>query len=221
MDQIGVPKDMLWKMFDKLIVARMVRSGYSPLDARRLVDQKAPAAQAALEQERRERPVFFNRAPTLHRFSVIGAWAIPVEGKTLRVNPLGEKGLNLDYDGDTLQVHAPVTHEGVTDTKKMMLSTQLLSDQSRDKLMVFPQHEAIIGITHASKATQTAGAEKVFKTREEALKAYRSGQITLNTPIRVLETKVAAYDEECRRRVEFHPSLLEVAPPCNVIGTPE
>lgn len=100
MDQIGIPEQMLWQMFDKILVARLVRQGYSPLDAKRLVDTRAPAAKDALALEVKERPVFFNRAPTLHRYSVVGAYAVPVQGKTIRVNPFVEKGLNLDYDGD-------------------------------------------------------------------------------------------------------------------------
>lgn len=184
LDQIGLPEQMLWQMFDKLLVARLVRQGNSPLDARRMVDSKAPSARAALEAERKERPVFYNRAPTLHRFSVVGAYAQPVQGKTIRVSPFAEKGLNLDYDGDTLQIHAPVTPGGIQDVKKMMLSTMLLSDQGRDKLMVFPQHEAIMGLTHASKFdTLGAGPVHTFKTHDEIMHAYRSGKISAHDTI--------------------------------------
>lgn len=197
MDEVGIPEQMLWQMLDKLIVARLVRQGYGALQARELVDKKAPVAREAMLQETKARPVLINRAPTLHRWSIISAYATPVKGKTIRVNPFIEKGMNLDYDGDTLQVHAPIQHGAIEDAKQMTMSQLLLSDQQRNKLMAFPQHEAIIGFTLASKATPSANA-KHFKTRDEALAAYRSGQLKLTDSIIVDEptTKHAELEEE-------------------------
>jgi len=103
MDEVGIPEEMLWKMFDKLLVARLVRGGYSPLDAREQVTKRTPSARSALLLETKDRPVLVNRAPTLHRFSVVAAYAKPVPGKTIRVSPFLEPGLNLDYDGDEQQ----------------------------------------------------------------------------------------------------------------------
>jgi DNA-directed RNA polymerase subunit beta' len=82
MDEVGIPEQMLWQMLDKLIVARLVRQGYSALQARDLVDKKAPVAREAMLAESRERPVLINRAPTLHRWSVVAAYPKPVQGKT-------------------------------------------------------------------------------------------------------------------------------------------
>jgi DNA-directed RNA polymerase beta' subunit len=152
MDHVGLPEQMLWQMYDKLIVARLVRTGYPALDARERVNKKDHVAREALLAETKERPVLINRAPTLHRWSIVAAHPVPVQGKTIRVNPFIEKGMNLDYDGDTLQVHVPVTHDAIEEARHMTLSNMLLSDQSRRKLMAFPQHEAIIGFTHASTA---------------------------------------------------------------------
>ena len=115
MDEVGIPEQMLWQMLDKMIVSRLVRQGYSALMARELTDKKAPVAREAMLAESRERPVLINRAPTLHRWSVVAAYPKPVQGKTIRVNPFVEKGMNLDYDGDTLQVHAPIQHGAVED----------------------------------------------------------------------------------------------------------
>jgi DNA-directed RNA polymerase beta subunit len=195
MDEVGIPEQMLWQMLDKLIVARLVRQGYSALTAREMVDKKQPAAREAMLAESRERPVLINRAPTLHRWSIVAAYPKPVQGKTIRVNPFIEKGMNLDYDGDTLQVHAPVQRGAVEDAKKMTLSQMLLSDQQRNKLMAFPQHEAIIGFTLASKATSGTAPAHHFKTRDEAMAAWRSGKLKLTDSIVIDQEKHAAFDE--------------------------
>jgi DNA-directed RNA polymerase beta subunit len=222
MDEVGIPEQMLWQMLDKLIVARLVRQGYGALTARELVDKKAPVAREAMLAESRERPVLINRAPTLHRWSIVAAYPKPVSGKTIRVNPFIEKGMNLDYDGDTLQVHAPIQHGAVEDAKKMTLSQMLLSDQQRNKLMAFPQHEAIIGFTLASKAGAGEGAAKHFRNREEALAAWRSGKLQLSDAIVIdTEKKAAEYsaeasDEICDLSTEealsYWPAEYVVAP---------
>lgn len=182
MDEVGIPEKMLWGMYDKLLVARLVRSGYPALMAREMVNKKAPAAREALLAEARERPVLINRAPTLHRWSIVAAYAKPVPGQTIRVNPFIEKGMNLDYDGDTLQVHAPVGHAAVEDTRRMTLSNMLMSDQTHSTLMAFPQHEAIIGFTHAAKA-KASGKSHDFESDEHVVSAWRRGEIGLNDTV--------------------------------------
>jgi DNA-directed RNA polymerase subunit beta' len=184
MDHVGIPEAMLWGMYDKLVVARLIRMGYPALDAREKVMKKDPAAREALMQETRERPVLINRAPTLHRWSIVAAHPIPVGGKTIRVNPFIEKGMNLDYDGDTLQVHVPITPQAIEDTRHMTLSNMLLADQTRDKLMAFPQHEAIIGFTHASKAVGTGPVHR-FPTSEAAIAAWKRGELRLTDNIEI------------------------------------
>ena len=100
MDEVGIPEPMLWGMYDKLITARLIRQGYTAIEAKERVLKKDHVAREALLAETRERPVLINRAPTLHRWSIVAAKPVIVQGKTIRVNPFVEKGLNLDYDGD-------------------------------------------------------------------------------------------------------------------------
>ena len=53
MDEVGIPEQMLWQMYDKMVVARLVRQGYSALTAREMVDKKQPVAHQALVAETR------------------------------------------------------------------------------------------------------------------------------------------------------------------------
>jgi hypothetical protein len=66
----------------------------------------------------------------------------------------------------------------------MTLSNMLLADQTRDKLMAFPQHEAIIGFTHASKAVG-AGPVHRFPTSEAAIAAWKRGELRLTDNIEI------------------------------------
>ena len=100
MDEVGIPEEMLWKMFSKFILTRLVRRGFSAVQANEMVEKRHPAARDALMAEIVERPVMVNRAPSLHRYNIVGAYAVPTPGKTIRVNPFIERGMNADYDGD-------------------------------------------------------------------------------------------------------------------------
>lgn len=194
MDEVGIPEDMLWRMWDKILVARLIRTGYPALDAREMVNKRTPVARNALVAETKERPVDINRAPTLHRYSYISAYPVLVQGQTIRVSPFIEKGMNLDYDGDTLQVHGPVGPRAVEEAKGRMLSNLLMSDQRKNTVMAFPQHEAVMGITHAVKA-EAKGAVKHFDSDEAVMEAYRAGKIGLNDHIEVAKSKTAGWVE--------------------------
>jgi len=182
MDEIGIPEDMLWKMYSKFLIGRLVRKGYPALDAQRMVEEKNPLAREELLIETKERPVVVNRAPTLHRFGVIGAYPKLTSGKTIRLNPFAERGMNADYDGDAIQVHAPVTLKGIEDVKNMTLSKLIFSEKKSDPLNVAPDMEAVIGL---HRATQPAGtmASKSFESQGHALAAYHRGEINLSDPI--------------------------------------
>lgn len=184
-DEIGLPEAMLWGMFNKFVVARLIKRGFPAIQAKEMVEKKHPAARDALMAETKERPVIMNRAPTLWRMNMIGAYAVPVPGKTIRVNAFVEPHMNLDYDGDTLQIHAPVLPAAVEDVKRMTLSNLLFSDKQRDDVLVKPAMEAVLGLHLASKPGKAGGKVHTFKTHADAVAAYKKGEITLQDYVEV------------------------------------
>lgn len=186
MDEIGVPEDMLWGMYSKFVVGRLVRRGHSALDAQKLVDDKAPIARDELINEARERPVMVNRAPSLTRHNIIGAYPRITQGKTITLNPFAERGTNADYDGDAMQIHAPVTQAGVEDVKRMTLSHQIFADRRPGMLNVAPDMEAVLGLHRATQAPSSQPARR-FESLQDAKAAYHRGEIALNDPVHVGE----------------------------------
>jgi DNA-directed RNA polymerase beta subunit len=184
MDEIGMPEGMLWGMYSKFVIGRLVKRGYSATDAQKMVDDRVPTAREELINESRERPVFVNRAPSLHRFNIVGAYPKIIEGKTIRLNPFAEKGMNADYDGDAMQIHAPVTPGGVEDVKKMTLSHLIFADKRPGVLNIAPDMEGILGLHRATQAPSGAKT-KHFESQEEAMAAYHQGAISLNDPIEI------------------------------------
>jgi hypothetical protein len=87
---------------------------------------------------------------------------------------------------DTMMVHVPVGDKAVDETKLMTLSNMLYGDKSKNDLLVFPQHEAIMGLAHAT-ATDDKNVVKKFKNKQEAMQAYREGKIGLGTRVKIGE----------------------------------
>ena len=100
MNQVGVPEDMAWEVFSPFIMRRLVRRGMKPLEAAKAVKERKDVAKKSLLEEMKHRPVLLNRAPTLHRYGIMGAWPVLSPGKTIRVSPVVTPQFGADFDGD-------------------------------------------------------------------------------------------------------------------------
>ena len=184
LDEVGLPEDMAWDMYKPFVIRNMVQRGHSAVDARDKVDNKHPVAREFLHQEARERPVLLNRAPSLRRYNVLAAYPKLVPGKSIRIHELFAPIQAGDFDGDTMQVHVPVSKKAVDEAKDLTLSKMLLGDQYKQQTMVVPQHESILGVYRATNQ-KPKGATKKFKNKGEALAAYHKGEIGLDTPVEI------------------------------------
>ncbi len=66
----------------------------------------------------------FNRAPSLHRQSIMAFRVRPVPTKTIRMNPTVCIPFNADYDGDHMKVHFIQTEAAKKEAEKLMLLTK-------------------------------------------------------------------------------------------------
>ena len=186
MDEIGIPEDMAWSMYEPFIIRRLVSKGYSAVQAKKMFEDKHPAAKKELEIEVKERPVYWNRAPTLHRFNIVGAYPKLVKGKSIRIAATWpEEGMNMDYDGDAVQVHVPVSPGAVAETKKITLPNLLFSDKLKTSLLVKPQHEAIVGLNKMQYIMKKPGGKYVPKSDVDTMvEQYLSGKIALHDKVK-------------------------------------
>lgn len=184
MDEVGVPTDMLRTMYTKFVMGRLVKRGYSALDAQKMIEEKHPIAHEELLNEAKERPVLINRAPSLSRFNIIAAFPKLVDGKTLKLNPFSEVGMSADYDGDAVQIHVPVTQGGIEDARKMTLSHLIFEDSRPGALNVRPEHEAVFGLARAAQAA-TDKKVRFFDTLKDAKMEHAAGKLSLHDPIEI------------------------------------
>ena len=99
-NEVGIPQDMAWNIFRPYILKDLISKGYKPIDALDAWKKKTEAAKAALKRSMEKRPVMLNRAPSLHKWSIMAFKPKLVAGKDIRVNQLIVKPFNADFDGD-------------------------------------------------------------------------------------------------------------------------
>lgn len=185
-NEIKYPKDGLWTMYKLHIIRDLARIGYNHAEAKKAYEDKALPAINSFNKLIKEVPVIVNRAPTLMKTNLMAMFPVPVEGKTLGLNPLHLPGFAADYDGDAMSTYLPMTPEAIEEAKQKMLPSKHLSDARKGvgHPMFAPGHEAILGSVHLTEPDMTQKTV-VFKTEKEALKALEKGEITVNTPIKI------------------------------------
>jgi DNA-directed RNA polymerase subunit beta' len=180
-DEIGLPEETAWAMFRPFIVRELRTMGYTPLSAKDSVEKRTPQARQALDNVMRDKHVIINRAPTLHKFSVLAMKPKLVKGYAVQTNPFIVNGLNLDYDGDTLGLHVPMSAEANAEAAKMLPSNHLYkpgTGQLQPKL----GQEYVLGLYRIS----TPGPKgKPFDSVDDAIAALNAQKVEPNAVVTV------------------------------------
>jgi DNA-directed RNA polymerase beta subunit len=185
LNQAGIPEKLAWNLYEPFIIRDLVRQGVSATEAATAVKDQSPLAYKALQTVITRRPVILNRAPTLHKYSVMGFWPVLVKGSTVQVPPAIVGPFAMDYDGDTASFTVPVSDEAVSQViDRMMPDRNLLSARSGQASYKL-SNEYLQGLYLATKAPSDK-APAVFNTVDEAKRAYRAGKISIDDPITIL-----------------------------------
>ena len=102
LDEIGLPKSMAFEVYKPFVTRALVNMNYTPIAAMKEVENQSPVATELLAKVMDKRPVILNRAPTLHRLSMMGLKPKVTAGHIVRVNPSIVSGLAMDFDGDSV-----------------------------------------------------------------------------------------------------------------------
>lgn len=181
-DEAKIPEEMAFTIYKPFIVQRMGMLGYTPLKARELIEKRDPTARVALEAVIKDRPVILNRAPSLHKFSLLSFKPMLAKGKAIEINPLVVKGFNADFDGDAMQVHVPVSEDARREAMTKLLPSSNLFSPRDDSLVHGPSKEMVLGIY---LMTTPEGTPKKAANENDALQQYRAGRIKVNQAVKV------------------------------------
>ena len=186
--QCGLPKEMALELFKPFVIERLVslKIAHHGKNAKRKVERGSPEVWDNLEQVIKEHPVLLNRAPTLHRLGIQAFEPVLVEGKALKLHPLVCTAYNADFDGDQMAVHVPLSMEAQAEARFLMLAHNNILKPQDGKPVMSPSQDMVIGCYYLTLDRPGGlGSGNVYTSEDEAMMAYQTGQLGLQSPIRV------------------------------------
>lgn len=156
MDEIGIPENMAWDVFKPHIIKELKSSGLTSIKAREEIENRTKFARDAMQQAMNDKHVIANRAPTLHRWSMMAFKPKLTSGSAVKlpVEVLG--GYNADFDGDTFGIHVPATPEANEEARGMLPSNNLYQPgDQRERLSVKLSKEYMMGLYKLTRNGRT------------------------------------------------------------------
>jgi DNA-directed RNA polymerase subunit beta' len=170
-DEIGLPEDMAWKIYEPTLIRKMAQRGWKPADALKEVMKRSQAAKDVLLNEMSERPVLYNRAPSLHRWNIAAAMPTITPGKEVRISPIATGPQNIDFDGDTCAIHVPITDAAKRESFSLLPSKNLIYDKDRS-LAYTPEKDIVVGLFALTRTGSPSGL--TFENEQAALDAFKN-----------------------------------------------
>ncbi len=146
--QCGIPKEMALRLFEPFIIRRLKELGicHTVRTARKMIERQDEQVWDILEEVTKDKTVFLNRAPTLHRLSIQSFEPVLVEGKAIRLHPMVCTPFNADFDGDQMAVHVPLSIEAQMESKLMMLASTSIFSPASGKSIMTPTQDVCLGL---------------------------------------------------------------------------
>ncbi len=120
--------------------------------------------------------VLANRQPTLHRQSVLALRVKPVKMRAILANLSITSPLNLDFDGDELNIHVPQTIEAYAEAEQLLsIQNSLMNEQTNSPMMGIV-YNALTGATVLTTDKNTAETRQAYLT---ALEDFENARIRL------------------------------------------
>ena len=201
--QVGLPKTMALELFKPFVFARLLAGDYANTlkTARRMVENGEDVVWEILENVIYEHPVLLNRAPSLHRLSLLAFEPVLIEGKAIRLHPLVCSGFNADFDGDQMSVHVPISLEAQLEARTLMLSSNNVLSPANGAPMIVPSQDMVLGVYYISLINGEHNEKSPrFANMDEVKLALENKTITLHTPI-VARIKGKTYQTTAGRMI--------------------
>jgi DNA-directed RNA polymerase subunit beta' len=186
LNQCGLPRRMALELFKPFVMHRLVTQGLAPniKSARRLVERAKPEVYDILEEVVKERPVWLNRAPTLHRLSIQAFEPVLIDGSAIQIHPLVCSAFNADFDGDQMACHVPLSKAAVREARELALSQHNMLLPSSGDPTVTPTLDMVFGCYYlTTERPEARGEGRRFGSFDEAKLAFELGNIDLRAKI--------------------------------------
>lgn len=192
LDQVGIPREMALELFKPFLLHEIIIRGLAPniKSAKNYLEKREPAVYDILEEITKNHPVLLNRAPTLHKLSILGFYPVLTDDFAIRLHPTVCAGYNADFDGDAMGVFLPLSKKSIEEIKSRMLPYFNLLKPADGSPIVLPNKEMALGCyyltTIDNRLINKKDEElKFFSTVNEAYRFFQVEKIKLREPILV------------------------------------
>ncbi len=153
--QVGLPKQMVVKLFEPFIVNLLVSEGVARniKQAKKKIEVFDDKIWKYASRVIKNHPVLLNRAPTLHRLSIQAFEPVITSGKAIRLHPLVTPSFNADFDGDQMAVHVPLSKRAKKEALELMISRKNILGPKDGKLILSPSQDIILGVYYLTKVS--------------------------------------------------------------------
>ncbi len=186
-NQCGLPKMMALELFKPFVIGYLILNehAHNIRSATRMIEAGETIVWDALDEVIKGKYVLLNRAPSLHRLSVQAFQPVLIEGKAVQLHPLVCKGFNADFDGDQMAVHLPLSDKAQEEAAEIMVANKNLLKPADGSPILHIEQDIVLGCYYMTyQRPQDVNKKPIsFSSVDEALMAYDSGKIVLQSPI--------------------------------------
>ncbi len=191
-DQCGIPKEMAIELFKPHLLHEIIVRGLAPniKSAKNFLEQKDPVVYDILEEITKHHPVLLNRAPTLHKLSILGFYPVLTDSYAIKLHPTVCAGYNADFDGDAMGVFLPLSKNSIAEIEERMLPYQNLLKPADGSPIVVPNKEMALGVYYLTTMDFAYASKKDEELEhlgnaDEAISYFHLGKIKLRQSIMV------------------------------------
>ncbi len=188
-NQCGLPKLMALELFKPFVIGWLMQHehAHNIKSATRLIESNDTIIWDALDEVIKDKHVLLNRAPTLHRLSILAFQPKLIEGKAIQLHPLVCKGFNADFDGDQMAVHLPLSQAAQDEARDLMQASKNLLKPADGSPILHIEQDIVLGCYYLTyeKPGVTNLEPVAIASLEEALLALEADKIKLQTTLRI------------------------------------
>ncbi len=188
-NQCGIPKEMALELFKPHLLHEIIIRGLAPniKSAKNFLELREPVIYDILEEIIKDHPVLLNRAPSLHKLSILAFYPVLTDSYVIKLHPAVCAGFNADFDGDAMGIFVPLSKAAIDEVKTRMMAHQNLLKPSDGTPIALPVKEMALGIYYLTTLDAQYNAIKenemqMYSSENEAVSAYELGKIALRKP---------------------------------------
>lgn len=192
LNQCGLPKEMALELFKPFILREIMALGFATniKSAKNFFEQRESVVYDILEKIVENYPLLLNRAPTLHKLSILAFYPVLTDDIAIRLHPCVCSGFNADFDGDAMGVFVPLSEESKQEARDFMLPSKNLLKPADGSLIAVPNKEMVLGLFYLTSFDDTLESKvetmHAYATKDEAVMAYRLDKVTLREKVKLL-----------------------------------